>query len=404
MLIRIIKSSISASVKVLIHLVGNITIKPFLLFRRKKALTNLPENPKILYVSLAFRGDLILSFPAIKALKARFPKSFITIWVREFNSSLTELSSDIDRTLTYDKFDSNGIRVLRELFPKNIHQGFLNKIRRTGYDLYVDDSGYTFSSLLGMWANIPLRIGRNQQGFGYLNHYDFPYDGDSHIIERKFRLLGPLGIKIENEEQLRPNLEFPPNMISIARKKAGLDDIKNGYFVISPFTGWQAKNWDTDKYIYLIAGFARYTGLIPVFLGGPNDSTAIDEMVLKIEIPCRNLAGKLSLAESAAIISKAQIHIGGDTFSSHVAAATMIKSLSIFGPTNPKLSAYLTINNIAVLKRTKCTPPVNKIYCCRDAGRSCQHVSCMRELRQEDVLAVLKDLWDGKIKSKVIEF
>jgi heptosyltransferase II len=393
-----------AIAKIFIHFAGNIVVKPVLLIRRKKALAGIPENPKILYVSLAYRGDLILAFPAIRALKTRFPKSFITVWVREFSAPLTDLSPYIDRTLTYDKFDSDGIRVLKELFPKNLHQGFLNKIRRASYDIYIDDSGYAFSSMLGIWANIPLRIGRNQQGFGYLNHYDYPYDFNGHLIKKKIDLLKPLGIISANSENDIPRIVIPKALTEKVLLKAQIDPLEARYFTCSPFAGWHSKNWDVEKFAYVVNEFAAYAKSIPVFIGGENDVDKISCISKLMKVPGKILIGELSLFDSAILISRANLHFGVDSIGSHLAAASGVKSLTIFGPTNPTRIAILTDINIAVLKRTKCTPPANKIYCCRDAGRSCADVSCMRELKQEDVLAVLKDLWDDKIKSKVIEF
>lgn len=397
------KTRLTTCIKFIIHFIGNIFFKPFLIFKRKRILINITENPKILFVSLAYRGDLILTFPAIRALRRKFPKATITLWVREFNVTLTDLCPDIDKIESYDKFNSHGLGVLREFIPKNIHKDIINKIKRSGYDIYIDDSGYTFTALIGFLSKIPLRIGRNQQGFGFLNHYDFPYDANSHIIKRKYILLKPLDINVYSESDLRPRLVFSSDQLSVALSNIGPSDNKKGYFAITPFTGWKAKNWDIDKYIFIINKFAEYSGLFPVFIGGPDDVALIDKMIDRINVVSVNLAGKLTLSGSAAVISGARIHIGGDTFSSHVAAATQIKSLSIFGPTNPSLSAFLTFDNIAITKKIGCAPKPDKIYCLKDAGRTCSHVSCMRELQKEDVLAVLKDLWDGKVKSKVIE-
>jgi ADP-heptose:LPS heptosyltransferase len=402
-MIKALRRAVISVAKYILHLVGVIAFKPFIVAGRKRALKKIPENPKILYVSLAYRGDLILTFPAIRALKAKFPKSFITVWVRDYNAVLTELSVDIDRTLTYDKFDSHGMKVIRELVPKNIHQGFLDKLRRASYNIYIDDSGYTFSSLMGLWANIPLRIGRNQQGFGFLNHFDFPYDHNGHLIKKKIKLLEPLGVELTEGEMLVPKITIPPGTINSTFAKVQFYSESATYFTCSPFAGWAAKNWEIEKILFVVNEFALYSKLTPIFLGGENDINKIPMISRSMRVQHRILFGELNILNSAALISKAAIHFGVDSIGSHLAAASGVKSLTIFGPTNPLKIAILTDKNIAVFKREKCTPAPNKIYCCRDAGRSCSHISCMRELKQEDVLEVLKDLWDGKVKSKVVE-
>lgn len=398
-----LKSGIVTIAKHIIHLTGNIFVKPFLLAKRKQALINIPDNPKILYVSLAFRGDLVLTFPAIRALKRKFPKATITLWVREFNVTLADLCPDVNIVESYDRFNSHGLGVLKEFIPKNIYQNFINRMKRTGYDIYIDDSGYTFTALVGFLSKIPLRIGRNQQGFGFLYHYDFPYDFNGHLIKKKFALLKPFGISVLNDADILPQLNISSEFANRVLSKIDFDFTRFKYFTCFPCAGWSAKNWKLDQFISVVNDFSAHSNLIPVFLGGDKDTVIIDFIKDNVKSSYHILIGKISIDESAAIISRAAIHFGVDSVGSHLAAASNVKSLTLFGPTNPRLIACLTDINIALLKKTKCTPKPNRIYCCKDAGRACSHVSCMRELKKEDVLAVLIDLWDGKIKSKVIE-
>ncbi|NLI15872.1 MAG: glycosyltransferase family 9 protein [candidate division Zixibacteria bacterium] len=397
----LIKKYITALVKFIIHLGGTIFVKPFLLVARYRAMKRIPENPKILYVSLAFRGDLVLTFPALRALRKRFPKSSITLWVREYNVPLTDLCPDIDKVESYDKFNLHGLGALLEYFPKNVHQGFINKIRRAGYDIYIDDSGYTFSALVGSLSNIPIRIGRNQQGFGFLYHYDFPYDYNRHLVKKKFTLLEPFGISILNESDILPKFNISNELVTRTLSKYELSNIR--YFTCFPCAGWTAKNWQLDRFVSVVNEFSFYSNLTPVFLGGEKDKIIIDYIKDNVKSNYHILIGNTSIIESAAVVSRAEIHFGVDSVGTHLAAASNIRSLTLFGPTNPRLIAYLSDINIALRKKISCAPKPDKIYCRKNAGRSCSHISCMRELKKEDVLAVLIDLWDGKIKSKVIE-
>jgi ADP-heptose:LPS heptosyltransferase len=120
--------------------------------------------------------------------------------------------------------------------------------------------------------NIPLRIGRNNQGFGFLNHHEYSYDANGQIIIRKTRLLEPLGIQAFNEDEIRPRISIQSNRITQAMPKAEINAAVKAYYVISPFAGWDAKNWDGRKYLDLARNFSSHSGLIPVFIGGAGEN------------------------------------------------------------------------------------------------------------------------------------
>ena len=390
--------------KILIHLVGMILIRPFLILNRPDSPPAANNPIKILLVSLAYRGDFILCFPAIRELKRRFPRSYIVCWTREYNRSVAQINPDIDEVVVFEKFRTRGMALFLNIISILANEPFVKEIRKKKFDLYIDDAGYIYSAFVGILARIPFRIGRNTQGFGFLNHYEYPYDFNGHLVGKKLKLLQPLGIELSGIVSLIPQIMISDKMIGLVSDKTGVDLQKSKYFTVMPFAGWSTKNWDNDKFAFIINEFASYTNAFAIFIGGDTDKIPISEITKSVNGRFMVFAGHLDLSESAVLISKAAIHIGVDSVGSHLAAAAGTKSLAIFGPTNPRLIACLTPINIAVYKKTSCTPPAGKIYCCRDAGRSCPHISCMRELDKEDVLAVLKDLWDGKVKSEVIEF
>lgn len=362
------------------------------------------ESPRrILYISLAFRGDLVLNFPALQAIKRKFPDAEITCWVREYNKTLAKLSPAINNVLFYDNFRCRGLSILKELFPHRQHAEFFRIIKSAAYDICIDDSGLAFSSLVAAYAKIPLRIGRNTQGFGFLNHYGIPYDFDAHLIKKRFDLLEPLGIATADEKGLIPGVSIDDNARKALLSQYGLEGKIYKYFTIQPFAGWSAKNWDNVKFGKVVAKFAEASSFQPIFIGGPNDFAPIDSLIASMRYPAINLAGKLELAETAIVISGAAIHLGVDSVGSHLAAASGVKSLTLFGPTNPRLIAVLTEKNIAIQKKTACTSAEDKIYCCKDAGRSCADVVCMSQLTYEDVFDILVLLWKNQKLPKIIE-
>ncbi len=399
-----IRTSITAVIKFCIHLLGSIFVSPFIRIGRPASLSKNRSEVRILYICLAFRGDLILNFPAILALKKELPKSKITCWVREYNKRLGALSGNIDTVISYDGFENTGIRMLKDLAGIKKHNRFISFLREKEFDICIDDSGHAFSTMVCFLAGIPFRVGRNGQGFGFLYHYEYPYGFNESLTRKKLRLLEPLRIFVEKIDEFFPTIQVSQDQLKMVMEKCGLEFGKSRYFTIQPFGGWEAKSWGIEKFAYVIDSFASRAGLIPVFIGGTDDYARISKIEELSKLRGFNAAGKLELDESTALISGTLIHFGVDSFGTHVAEATGVKSLTIFGPTNPRLIAVLRAQNITVMKKTSCSPKEGKIYCCPDAGRSCRSVSCMRELEANDVLSVLIDFWEDRLKERVIVF
>ena len=350
------------------YLAGCIFVKPFLLLSRRSNAYRNSSPLRVLYVTLAHRGDFLLSLPAITALKQNFPQSTVTCWIREFNQSLARLSPAIDQVFVYDDFRSSGFATLVALFQPRRHKSLLQNLRNRQFDVMVDDTGIGFTALYGFRAGIPLRIGRNVQGYGFLNHFDLPEDVNSQLVERRLRLLRPLGITGDAVQTIAGALSISDLLSQNTLHKFTLEDRR--YFTIQPNGGWEAKNWPLDRVALVSGRIASETGLMSVLLGSANDRESLETVGLTSGGPYLNLAGKLELDELAAVIANSDLHLGVDSVGSHLACALGTKSLTIFGPTNPLISHSFSSRNIAVFKRTRCTPRVDKQYCCLDAGRN----------------------------------
>lgn len=387
--------------KLAVYLTGCIFVKPFLLLSRRSKLYQNSSPVRILYVSLAHRGDFLLSLPAITALKRHLPQSTITCWIRGFNQSLARLSPAIDHVFIYDDFRSSGFATLVELFQPRRHQSFLQNLRSRQFDVMVDDTGIGFTALYGFRAGIPLRIGRNVQGYGFLNHFDFPEDANSQLVEKRLRLLRPLGIRGAEIQTVAGALSIDQQL---AQETLGKFSLAGGrYFTVQPNGGWKTKNWPLDRVALVSGQIASETRLTAVLLGSANDWEGLETVGRNSGGQYLNLAGKLELDELAAIIANSTLHLGVDSVGSHLACAVGTRSLTIFGPTNPLISHSFSSRNIAVFKRTRCTPRVDRQYCCLDAGRTCPHNACMHELPADEVLKIALQLLNSEFENPLVE-
>ncbi|MCX6832204.1 MAG: glycosyltransferase family 9 protein, partial [candidate division Zixibacteria bacterium] len=174
------------------------------------------------------------------------------------------------------------------------------------------------------------------------------------------------------------------------------------FFTVQPYAGWDAKNWQEEKIVAVVNGFVKETGLTPVFIGGFTDRERIDKMRERIEARNISAAGLLELGETLALISSARIHFGVDSVGSHMAAAAGVRSVTLFGPTNPRLIAPLSADNIVILREISCSPARDKLYCALDAGRLCPQFKCMESLDAKEVLAILIGHWKGSDQNQIV--
>jgi heptosyltransferase-3 len=156
-------------------------------------------------------------------------------------------------------------------------------------------------------------------------------DDNTHTVLQNLKLLDLINVprcfslvppQAENIQQLKKQFPFLS------------DDA--GYAILHPHPQWTYKQWTMEGWIE-IGHYLHKSGLKLVLSGG----TAEEEIEYIANIACNlpedtiNLAGQVSLAQLTYIIAHAKLFIGPDTGITHLAAATGIPVIALYGPTNP---------------------------------------------------------------------
>ncbi len=89
------------------------------------------------------------------------------------------------------------------------------------------------------------------------------------------------------------------------------------------------------------------SGLDTVLIGGKDEKQLGEHLAAKAGSGCTNLCGRLSLAQTAAVLKSCNLVISGDTGPAHVAVAVGTPVLGIYGPTFPNRSGpYGPLNQV----------------------------------------------------------
>lgn len=326
---------------------------------------------RVLIIRLSSIGDIILTTPILKQLKEKFPDIVIDFVVlKNFKDSI-EGSPYIDNLILFDKKKDDGFRNIKK---------FGKKLNENRYD-YVFDLHRKFRSKLisseikskifvypkrKIWKSLLVKLKL------------IKYHVDDTIIKNYFKAFKILGIKYKWED-----LDFNFS-------KEDLENVKkySGMFAMAPGASKETKKWLPEKFGKLAKKLYNRYNIKTVLLGGKEDIERC-ELINKVsENSCINLAGKISLKESGALLSVSKLLVTNDSGPFHIGRGVGCKSYVIFGPTDPNMFEY---NNLAELiyANEKCSP------CSLHGGKKCPkgHFNCMNNIDENCIFEkIVKDL------------
>ncbi len=283
-----------------------------------------PNPSRILVIVMRYLGDVLLTTPLLHSLKQAYPDAQLDVLVYRNTAGMLEGNPDIDHIITTPNRPkvADYWHLLRQLFRR--------------YDLAIATQAGDRPFLYTLFA-APLRVAvvppKNTTGWWkrfFVQRWIEFDDDNTHTVLQHLRLLDLLNVP-------RCFSLIPPQLDNIEQLKqfSFLSD-NVGYAVLHPYPQWTYKQWTVEGWIE-ISHYLNRLGLRLVFSGGAaqEEIDYVANIVCKLPEDTINLVGQVSLAQLAAIIAQAKLFIGPDTGITHLAAATGIPVIALFGPTNP---------------------------------------------------------------------
>ncbi|MGH8047925.1 MAG: glycosyltransferase family 9 protein [Chthoniobacterales bacterium] len=110
------------------------------------------------------------------------------------------------------------------------------------------------------------------------------------------------------------------------------------FAAIHPGSGGERKNWPLDRWIVLANHFLSQ-GRALLIVGGESDIARTEQLRSSLPVGNVRFAEHLPLPLLAAILERCRLFVGHDSGISHLAAATGIPCVLLFGPTDPAIWA-----------------------------------------------------------------
>jgi heptosyltransferase-2 len=272
---------------------------------------------KILIIQTAFIGDVILATPLIGNLKTQFPDAKIDFLVKNGNQSLLRNEPNINEILVFDK--KKKVASLLEL---------LKKIRANKYDLVINLHRFASSGILTFLSGAKQKLGFKKNPFSFAYTQSFPHEigNGKHEVDRNLELIKHLTSNVNRQPKLYPSSE-------------DFEVIKTyqteNYYCLAPASVWFTKQAPKEIWLKLIAKLSAENSTI-YLLGGPDDKELCEEIKAKTNAEkVENLAGKLSLMQSAALIKSAKRNYVNDSGPLHLASAMNAPVTAFFCSTTP---------------------------------------------------------------------
>lgn len=281
-------------------------------------------NPRnILVIDFGQLGDVVMSLPALRAVRERFPHARITVAVGKPGAEIIDLSGYADGTIEVDRV------ALRDGFkPLSVWKviQITKDIRRRQFDFVIDLHSFSETNLLGFFSGARKRLFARRPG----RSLDFlasfkpspPVDRNDpkqHLVDRYLDVLAPL--EIRNAPRL-PKLSIRPEddlaidmMLRPAKADTGAPLI--GLF---PGAGHPGRRWPVERFAQLADSLIRNDNVRPIIFVGPEERHLIQQMRELFPQPCVIL-DKLSISQLAAAQARLAVFVSNDTGPVHIAAA-----------------------------------------------------------------------------------
>ena len=289
---------------------------------------------KFLIIQTAFIGDVVLATPIIEKLAKHFPDASIDLLVRKGNEGLVKNHPKLRKTFIWDKKNAKYPRLLM----------LIRLVRRQKYDYVINIQRFWSSGLLTCLSGAKTKIGFIKNPFSFCFNIRYKHEMNGlHETSRNLQLIK----SITNSEYERPKLY--PSEQDFEKVQPYKENGK--YVCIAPTSVWYSKQYPPEKWLELIL---RMPDEIQIYLlGGKDDYDACEEICEMAEKPqVKNLAGKLSLLESAALIKDAEINYVNDSAPMHIASAMNARTAAVFLSTVPSFG-FGPLGNYSTVIETK---------------------------------------------------
>ena len=296
---------------------------------------------RILAIRLDNLGDVLVTTPALHAIKASLPQVRLTLLASPIGAQVAALNPDIDDIIVYEAPWMDPWHKLPQ--DSRREQEMIARIRRRQFDAAIIFTSYHQSPLPAAYlcylAGIPLRLAASIDGPGSLltTRHKHP-ERMMHEVERGLDLVGAIGLTTaETDLVLRVPVQAREGVFDLL-SLSGVDPGRP-LVVVHAGCSMPARTYPWEMYAEVIDLLIERLGATVALTGSDEERELVERILGRVQADHRRsilaLAGALPFPGLCALIEAADLTITYYSGPMHISAAVKTPVIALFALTNP---------------------------------------------------------------------
>lgn len=342
----------------------------------------------IFVVSSTAIGDTLLSTPAIRAVRERYPHAHIIAHFNIKNMELFENNPHIDDVIPYYGGYKKFLRTIRE-------------IRKHKFDLVLifhgnEPQATPMAYLSG--ARFILKLPNTSEYRFLLSNKDrvIRWQDFSHGVEQRLEVAKMAGCTVSDIRMVLPVTDEGMTRVDSFLKQNGVSegDVLMGFQVGASTV---SRMWFADRFIELGKRLINAGDNIKILItGSPREYTYCREIAEAIGMNVLVSAGRMPLQFVPALLKRLRVLVTGDTGMMHMAIAVGTPVVALFAVSDARRSGpYYDREKHKVIQREKtCEPCISK---------KCTYQRCMENISVDEVFRSAIDVIRNSVNTPLFE-
>lgn len=326
-------------------------------------------------------GDVLLSTPAIKALRKSFPDSHIAVMVRPYARDIVLGNPYVDEVIVYDKYGA------QRSFYKTVK--FALNLRKRNFDLAVILHPTNRAHWIAFLAGIKRRVGYDRKtGFLLTDRIEHKkQEGRKHELEYTLDVIRSMGVEPEDRDLFMPVRKDSEMYVDEFLANHGVSG-QDRLVALHPGASCPSKLWPVERFTRIADELIKEFKIKIVVIAGPDDIDIAQELIRKMNCPYIDATGKTTVSQLASLLRRCCLFISNDSGPVHIACALEVPVIAIFGRNQPGLSPRRwgpTGKDSAVLHK--------EVGCQICLAHNCEKgFACLQAISAEEVLRLARKL------------
>ncbi|HLZ23170.1 MAG TPA: lipopolysaccharide heptosyltransferase II [Ktedonobacterales bacterium] len=348
---------------------------------------------RILVVRVDLLGDVVLSLPAVRALKRAYPEAQIDMLVLHSTAPILHAEPEVANVLTFDPgvWRRPGGLLRRKTWRDTL--AMVREMREAHYDLAISISG-DIGSILTRLSGAHRRFGYANEAYrGFLTD-PLPggrYAAHQHEVQYVLALARAAGgLVVAGDEQLKLHVQPDATLVVGDRLRAWRAQTGLRGPLVAIHAGarnGQAKRWPPAHIATLADRLVTELDAVVVLTGAPSEAPLARTILRRTWRPVLNMTGKTSIPELVALLAASDVVVTGDSGPMHIACAVGTPVVALHGPTDPAISGPTAPDAIVLRHHLWCAP-------CYDASATAEcrfsNPVCMKRIAPGMVFAAVR--------------